>query len=183
MAKTNIVLVGFMGTGKTAVAQKIADILKMYYLDVDNLIEEREQRKIVDIFAASGEEYFRKVERAIVSDISKKENLVAACGGGVVLNKANMDNLHRNGIIICLSARPEIILERTADYRHRPLLNVADPLKQVKQLLEKRARYYAQADVTIDTSDLSIDQVIEQILAIGGVRSMIKNGMQPQNHG
>ena len=89
----NIVLLGFMGTGKTAVAKRLADELKMKYISTDDIIEAREKRSINDIFAEDGESYFRKVEREAVKDVSSEDGAVIAAGGGVVLDAENLKNL------------------------------------------------------------------------------------------
>ncbi len=162
----NIVLVGFMGTGKTIVGKRLAQRLNMEYVDVDELIEQREGRKINDIFAKDGEPYFRKVEKKITKQVSEFENVVIAAGGGVVLDDENIRNLKTKGVLICLSAQPEIILERTKRYVHRPLLNVANPRQSISALLNKRAPYYAKADFCLDTSHLTIEEVVEKIIGI-----------------
>lgn len=162
----NIVLVGFMGTGKTAVGKILAKKLNMQYVDIDQLIEEQEKKKIGEIFAEEGEPYFRKVEKELTRKTSKMDNVVIAGGGGVVLDDRNISDLKNKGILICLSAEPEIILERTKKYTHRPLLNVPDPVQEITNLLDKRAEYYAKVDHQIDTSYLSIEQVVERVTAI-----------------
>ena len=162
----NIYLVGFMGTGKTAVGRELAKRLNREFLDLDSLIEEREKRKITEIFAKDGEPYFRRIEKEVLFEESLKEGMIFGCGGGIVLDNQNIQRMKETGVIICLMARPEIILERTRDYRHRPLLNVENPLKRIKELLDFRRPYYRKADYTIDTSDLEIKEVVEKILEI-----------------
>lgn len=162
----NIVLVGFMGAGKTAVGKALAGRLNRHFSDLDDEIESSEKRLISAIFQESGEAAFREIEKKCVKYISKRKNLVIACGGGVVLDKENMENLQRNGIMIYLKASPEVIYERTKDYQHRPLLQVADAKKQITELLQVREPLYAQADFTVDTSEKTIIQVVEEILRI-----------------
>ncbi|MCM8765441.1 MAG: shikimate kinase [Candidatus Omnitrophica bacterium] len=162
----NIILVGFMGTGKTVVAQELARRLKREYVSLDELIEEREKRPITKIFAESGENYFRDVESQVVKEISDRENLVIDAGGGVVIREENVKNLKKNGVLICLKASPEVIFKRTKNYTHRPLLNVTQPLERIKELLKIREPYYACADYFIDTSEVSISEVVEKILEI-----------------
>ncbi|MDD5746661.1 MAG: shikimate kinase [Candidatus Omnitrophica bacterium] len=160
----NIALVGFMGTGKTTVAQETARILHAGYVDLDDCIEKREGLAIVDIFKKKGEAYFRSVEKSVVRDIAGKPGHVIACGGGVMLDPDNIEALKQTGVVICLEATPEIILERTRAYAHRPLLNVPDPKATIEELLNKRRPFYAQADYTIDTSALTVDTVVEKIV-------------------
>lgn len=162
----NIILVGFMGTGKTAVGKELAKKLKMKFIDMDDIIKKREGMKISDIFEQKGEPYFRDVEKEVAREVSKQSNLVIAAGGGAVIDKENIKNLKSNGIMICLNASPDKILERTKRYAHRPLLNVPEPSKRVWELLAKRAQYYARADYQIDTTNLTIDEVVQKILKI-----------------
>ncbi len=162
----NIVLIGFMGTGKTTIAAKLSLRLNMRYVSTDDLIEKREKRTINEIFTNSGEEYFRNVESEIVREISGDDGQVIDCGGGAVIREENVANLKSSGIIVCLTADPEVIMERTKKYKHRPLLNVEDPKRKIIDLINKRRPYYAKADHFMDTGRLTIDQVIEKIAEI-----------------
>jgi len=164
--KKNIALVGFMGAGKTVVGKALARHLGMIFVDSDESIVEKERRSINDIFAKDGEPYFRKVEKEVIKEISQRDGLVIACGGGVVLDKDNMSNLHRNGVVIYLQTSADVIFERTKNYDHRPLLNVENPKKQIEDILKTRAPFYSQAEYTIDTSKLTIDEVVNKILEI-----------------
>jgi len=160
----NIVLVGFMGTGKTAVGKQLAKKLDMRYVNTDNLIEAREDMPINEIFAKKGEPHFRKIEKEVVKDVAAAGGQVIATGGGVVLDNENMDNLKNNGVIICLNATPEDILKRTRSYADRPLLNVPDPLAKIKELLSAREPYYKKADHQIDTSGKSVREVVGEVV-------------------
>ncbi|MFH1201861.1 MAG: shikimate kinase [Candidatus Omnitrophota bacterium] len=162
----NIYLIGFMGTGKTAVGKALAKRLNLKFLDLDSLIEEKEGLKITEIFSQKGEPYFRKVEKGVVKEISQKSGLVVGCGGGVVLDNENLDNLKKTGIIVCLKASPRVILSRTKDTRYRPLLDVLDPKAKIAELLNLREPFYAKADYQIDTSSLTIDEVVANILRL-----------------
>lgn len=162
----NIVLVGFMGTGKNVVGKRLARSLKMKYVSTDDIIEQKEKRAIKDIFASDGEPYFRKVEKEAVKEVSSMKNTVIAAGGGAVLDSENIENLKRGGILICLNATPEDILERTKSYTHRPLLNVPDPLGKIRELLERRSPYYAKADYQVETSGKDLDKIVEEIKGI-----------------
>jgi len=159
----NIALVGFMGTGKTTIACMLAEKFNAEFVDIDQLIEARQQMRIVDIFAEKGEVFFRKIEKEVVAEISLHQNKIISCGGGVVLDVDNIANLKQNGIVICLQANPEVIIERTKDYAHRPLLNVPKPEEKIRELLNIREIYYAKADYTVDTSSLSKMQVVDKI--------------------
>ena len=160
----NIVLIGFMGTGKSAIGKKLAQRLRMGYLDTDELIEKREKRKIFQIFQEKGEGYFRKVETQVVKEVASRDNNVIATGGGVVLKEENVAALRKNGLIICLSADPETIWRRTANDSKRPLLEGKDPRKRIEDLLKTRKPYYQKADFTIETSKLSDEEVVERII-------------------
>ena len=162
----NIVLVGFMGTGKTAVAKAAAEALEREYVSVDELIVAREKRAINDIFSEEGEPYFRKVEKEVVKEISLRTGLVVDTGGGVVLDAENMEALRRNGVVICLWADAHAIRQRTMEHGHRPLLNVEDPEKKIKELLDYRKPFYQKADFHVDTTDLDIGAVVERIKGI-----------------
>ena len=159
----NIYLVGFMGTGKTSVGKALAKKKEWCFVDLDELIELKERRLIWEIFAKEGEPYFRKVEKLVLKEVAKEKNFVVACGGGIVIDKANIKTMKASGEIICLAATPEVILKRTSAYRHRPLLNVANPKKQIELLLKLRAPYYALADKTINTSKISVKEAAENI--------------------
>lgn len=162
----NIYLVGFMATGKTAVGKELAGKKKWQFVDLDGLIELREKRTIADIFSQEGEPYFRRVESRVLKEVAGEKKFVVACGGGIVINKENIKLMKETGILICLTAAPEVILRRTGGSSHRPLLNVSSPKKQIELLLKLRAPYYAQADKTIDTSKLSVKEVVAKIIKI-----------------
>ncbi|MFH1848319.1 MAG: shikimate kinase [Candidatus Omnitrophota bacterium] len=164
--KTNIVLVGFMGTGKNAVGEELARCLNMEFADTDDLIERQERWAIVDIFAKFGEAYFREAEKRAVKEASSMNNTVIATGGGVVLDEENIKILKEKGTVVCLSADADTIYKRTKKYKHRPLLNVGDPVEKIKELLDLRAPFYAKADHQVDTTGLSVEQVARKIIEI-----------------
>jgi shikimate kinase len=159
----NIVLVGFMGTGKTTIATQLANKLGMRYVSTDGLIEKREKRTINEIFTKEGEDYFRDVESEVIREVSGSDGLVIDTGGGVVLREDNLANLKSTGVVICLTADEDTVMARTKKYKHRPLLNVEDPKLKIRTLLAKRAPFYAKADHCIDTGKLTMRQVIEKI--------------------
>lgn len=164
----NIVLIGFMGTGKTTVATAVANRLKMKYVSTDDLIEKKEKRTINEIFTDSGEDYFRDVETAVIRDVSCRDGLVIDTGGGAVLREGNIELLKSGGVVICLAADENTVMERTKKYKHRPLLNVEDPQRKIRDLLAKRAPLYARADHMVDTGNLTIRQAVERVVEIAG---------------
>jgi len=168
----NIYIVGFMGVGKTAVGRELARQKQWRFVDLDELIELREKRPIREIFAQEGEPYFRRIEKGILKEVAREKNFVVACGGGIVIKPENIQVMRETGKIICLNASPKVILKRTSGCGHRPLLNVPHPEKQIELLLKLRAPYYAQADLTIDTSELSVPEVAEKI--IKGIKTQVK---------
>ncbi|MDD2703573.1 MAG: shikimate kinase, partial [Candidatus Omnitrophica bacterium] len=111
-----------------------------------------------------GESYFRRIEKQVLEEISGKDSQVVSCGGSIVIDAQNIKTMKDTGIIICLTASTEAIHERTKRFSHRPLLNVPNSREKIEDLLKTRAPYYAQADFTVDTSDLTLDQVVERIM-------------------
>ena len=160
----NIVLVGFMGTGKNAVGKMLARRLGIDYIDTDDLIEKDQGMKIKDIFEKKGEPYFREVEKKIIKGVCQKQDQVIAAGGGAVIFDENMENFKKSGIIVCLTARPEVIYQRTKKTCLRPLLNVEDPLRKIRELLKEREPFYAKADFFVDTSDLTVEKITDKII-------------------
>jgi shikimate kinase len=162
----NISLIGFMGTGKSTVGQKLADRLDYQFVDLDEEIVKEDGREIPAIFAEDGEEYFRDVETKVTEKIGSKDDQVIATGGGVVLREENIANLKQNGSLILLEATPTEIYERTKDDGNRPLLEVDDPLAKIESLLEERRENYQCTKYQIDTTSLDIDGVVEEVLRI-----------------
>jgi shikimate kinase len=162
----NIYLVGFMATGKTCVGRELAAKKKMHFIDLDELIELKEKRTISDIFARDGEPCFRRIEKRTLKEVAREKNFVVACGGGIVIDPENIKVMKEDGVIVCLTAKSEAILKRTAGLSHRPLLNVCDPKAQIEHLLKLRAPFYARADHAIDTSKLSVGQVVQKIIGV-----------------
>jgi shikimate kinase len=162
----NIVLTGFMGTGKTAVGRELARLLSMRLVDIDSEIEAERNMKITDIFKNYGEPYFRDLETGMIVRYAKEKNLIISTGGGAVLRDENMAALRKNGMVFCLHAAPETILLRTGRSDDRPLLNVEDPLTKIRELLNGRMPFYEKAGVMIDTDEKTPLQVAEEIAAI-----------------
>lgn len=161
----NIVLTGFMGTGKTAVSRELSRLTGFRGVDVDSEIEKSSGMKISEIFARLGEPRFRQMETDEIKKLSVGKNLIIATGGGAVLKEENMAAMREGGgVVVCLTATPETVLERTSGNSERPLLQVEDPLGKIREMLEKRKPFYEKADVIIDTEGKSPLRVAEEIL-------------------
>ncbi len=160
----NIVLIGFMGTGKTAVGELVASRLGRPFLDTDAIIERLAGRPIPRIFAEDGEAAFRRLEAQAVAEATARGGSVIATGGGIVLSRENMDRLRRDGLIVALHADPQSILARVGGGGTRPLLG-DDPEGSVRRLLEERAPLYQAADLIVETSALSVAAAAERVIA------------------
>jgi shikimate kinase len=166
--KSNIALIGFMGTGKTEVGRLLAERLGKDFIEVDELIEKTAGKAIPEIFQQDGEIAFRELEIEATQEAAERKNAVIACGGGVVLNQINIDRLRKRGVIIYLTASPETILQRTvSDRGERPLLVADDKESRVRKLLDYRQPFYERAaDITMNTSDLDVDGVVGKIVSV-----------------
>ena len=159
----NIVLIGFMGTGKSSVGKILAKRLNRTWVDIDLRIEESHNRKIADIFEKEGEAHFRTLEKEMVRQTAAGKNLVITTGGGAVLDAENMKHLKANGVVVALLATAETIYQRVKDSRHRPLLKSDDRLGEIRRMLESRGPLYAKADITFHTDGKTSPQVAAAI--------------------
>lgn len=162
----NIVLAGFMGTGKTSVGRRLASHLRMRFVDTDSEIERDNRRQITDIFEEDGEDVFRQLETEVIRKVSKFYNYVISIGGGVVLKEANISMLKENGVIFCLTATPEEIYKRVRHHTHRPLLQTPDPMETIRTILAERRPFYDKADYIVDTTGRSFDEIVPHIKGI-----------------
>jgi len=161
----NIVLVGFMGTGKTTVGELLAKQTGMPLLDMDSLIVERAGKSINDIFAQDGEPHFRRMERELVMELSSSQGHVISTGGGIVLNPDNIADFEKTGLVVCLLASPEIILDRVRHDTARPLL-AGDKETKIIELLESRKTLYEAVTHKIDTDGLNPEAIAERIIRL-----------------
>lgn len=162
----NIVLIGFMGTGKSTVTRYLKQMLAMEEADVDAMIVEDQKMAIKDIFAAYGEEYFRNCESEAIIRLQSCRQTIISCGGGAVIREENVKNLKKAGPIVLLTARPETILARVKNSDERPVLNGNMNVEFIKELMEKREAYYKRAaDVIIETDGKSVQQICEDLVA------------------
>lgn len=160
----NIVLVGFMGSGKTSVGQELAARLGRELVDTDDLVEDAVGRPIAEIFQQVGEGAFREIEAQAVRDAASRRAVVVATGGGVVLRPDNMTLLKATGVVVLLATTPQAVYARVADETHRPLLQVADPVARIAEMMRDRADAYGQADRQVDTVGKSIVEVADGVL-------------------
>jgi shikimate kinase len=164
----SIVLIGFMGSGKTVVGQEIARRLGRPFVDTDTLVEEAAGMRVTEIFARFGEAHFRALERDTIAKVCAScaaRDAVVATGGGAMLDPENRRRLGEIGPIVCLDADVDSILQRVGGDTARPLLRGADVRARVRALLEERERVYAMADHRVDTSGRSVAAVADAVLA------------------
>lgn len=160
----NIILTGFMGTGKSAVARHLAHLLNRPHIDTDTLIETRHGRTIPQIFAQSGEAAFRAMEQAIALELANREGLVISTGGKLMLDPVNAAALEQNGRVFCLTATPEEIYSRLSkgEIPNRPLLAGPNPAQQIAELLGERREGYGRFEQI--ATDGKTPQQIAQLL-------------------
>lgn len=164
MAK-NIVLIGFMGTGKSSTGYRVAQKMKRDFIDTDREIERITGMPISRLFKLHGEIRFRSEEELVTKKLKDRNNIVIATGGGIILNPNNMGYLKQNGIIICLDASPEDIFARVSRKKGvRPLLRTNFSIDGIRQLLKDREGLYSCADFRIDTSGRDINEVVDDII-------------------
>jgi len=166
--KSNIALIGFMAVGKSAVGQILARNTGKTLIEIDALIEQKTGKPISRIFREEGEIAFREYEIEVIKENFTRKNLVLACGGGVVLNKINIDRLKQESVTVWLKASVESILERLKNSGEtRPLISSKNREKEVRSLLDFRLPYYERsADLQVDTTGLTIERVEEKIQAM-----------------
>ncbi|MCX7706496.1 MAG: 3-dehydroquinate synthase [Anaerolineae bacterium] len=162
----NIILTGFMGTGKTSIGRYVARQMGRPFVDLDDVIAKRAGKPIPRIFAEDGEPAFRALEAAICAELREPSGLVVATGGGAVVNAANREALAAGGIVICLDADPQVILARVGNGSDRPMLAGEDRLARIKALLAQRATAYAAIPHHLDTTHLSIPAAAERVMGI-----------------
>jgi shikimate kinase len=162
----NIALIGFMAVGKSAVGRKLARRLQRQFVDLDKTIEKSEGIKVRDIFDNKGEAYFRQLEKQTLARVLQENRQVIATGGGVVLDEGNLRVLQERSLVVYLTANTATIVRRAGSGKQRPLLMATDKAQRIDELLQQRRRFYTKADIEIDTSDLTVDEVVEKIIAL-----------------
>lgn len=165
MSKKNIILIGFMGTGKTVTGRALAEQTGMELVDMDSIIEERAGKPISEIFATDGEPAFRTMERELAHELSQREGLIISTGGGVVLNPENIADFEKSGLVVCLTASPEVIFQRLENDTTRPLLS-GNKKEQISGILETRKPLYDAIEHQIDGDILGPQDRADAILKL-----------------
>lgn len=159
----NLYLVGFMATGKSTVGRSLASRFGYHFYDSDAEIEHRQKKSVPEIFEQEGEEAFRRYEREFIESGHPDSRCVVACGGGLVTRPGMTDLLKRKGVVICLFATPQTILQRTQGNRNRPLLDVDDPEKRIRDLMAEREPFYRKAGTMVLTDNRGLADVVEHL--------------------
>lgn len=165
MKKHNIILIGFMGAGKTTIGRRLSYVVKQPFLDMDQYIETKEGREIKQIFEKEGEASFRRIETESLEKIKNdRTNYVISTGGGLPIQVDNQKILSEMGLVFYLRVQPETIFERLQEDTKRPLLQVDDPEKKIREMLEQRNPIYEQlADYIIDVDEKSFKEILQEI--------------------
>lgn len=165
MTKTNIILTGFMGTGKSTIGQLVATELERQFIDMDTVIEARQGRPISQIFAEAGEPYFRQIEANLCQELAEREGLVVATGGGALVSERNLRVMESSGLVICLDCEPAVLWQRIGHSEDRPMLAERDDrrLARLAALLEKRTPAYARVKYHLDVSHLSPEEAAKRV--------------------
>ncbi|GKH33738.1 chorismate mutase [Muricomes sp. OA1] len=161
----NIVLIGFMGAGKSTVSDYLSTMFAMRIVEMDQVIADREEMSIPDIFATYGEEYFREQETKLLIELQNKKNTIISCGGGAALRAENVAEMKKNGRVVLLTASPETVYERVKDSDDRPVLKENNNVEFIADLMEnRREKYEAAADIVIQTDNKTVLQVCEELI-------------------
>ena len=168
MDSRNLVLIGFMGTGKSTVGRILAAQRRLRYRDTDYEIERRAGCSIADFFATRGEAAFRQLERDVIADLARPRGIVLATGGGAALDPVNAACLRAGGLVVLLRATPDAILRRVGDTRNRPLLaESSDPQATIRELLEQRDPAYREAaHCSVETTNRVMSDVAASVLML-----------------
>lgn len=161
----NIVLIGFMGTGKSTISAKLKELTDMQEIDMDEQISLNEGMSIPQIFEQYGEEYFRDLESAMLKELTEQKKLIVSCGGGVVLRERNRGLMKNLGAVVLLTAKPETVFERVRYSKNRPILNGNMNVEFIKELMDKRReKYLAAAEIIIETDGKEAAEICGEIL-------------------
>jgi len=164
--KRNIILTGFMGSGKTSVGKELAWLLNVDFFDSDEILASLAGMSVSEIFSYFGEDYFRSRETEVLENLGKKTpgSCAVSTGGGAVLRAGNLNALRENGIIICLDVSAEEAYSRIKGMNDRPLLQVENPLEKIEELLQERRPFYLQADLCLSTTGKTVQEIALEII-------------------
>lgn len=161
----NIVLIGFMGAGKSTISNYLSTLFAMDVVEMDEIIAKREGMSISDIFEVHGEQYFRDAETNLLIEMQSKTNVVISCGGGTPLRECNVVEMKKNGKVVLLTAQPATIYERVKDEHNRPLIENNKTVGFISDLMEKRReKYEAAADIIITTDGKTTLEICEELV-------------------
>lgn len=155
---------GFMGVGKSAIGRRLAAELSMKFMDSDTCIEKAKGKSVAEIFETEGEARFREYERAFIDTGHPDGGCVVSCGGGLVIQPGMKERLKEKGVVVCLFAPVESIIERTSRNKNRPLLNVENPEERIRALLAEREPVYMEAGICISTEGRTIHEVVRHVV-------------------
>lgn len=164
MIMRNIILTGFMGTGKSTLGRHLAVRMGYRFRDLDEMIVVHENMSVSEIFKQKGEPHFRALETSLIRGISEDQGIVLSTGGGAVISPENRSMLRKMGIVVNLCASPAALLERLSGENERPLLKGAKDTATVVRMLQERETCYADADIRIDTTDKKMEDVADEIM-------------------
>ncbi len=159
-----VFLVGFMGSGKTRIGQLLSKRMGWSWLDLDDRIVEVAGKSIPDIFAQEGETAFRKMERQCLQETLSAESLVVSCGGGIVTQPDNLQDLLNQQRVVCLRIQPETVFRRVGNDPRRPLLQGSDSMGQIRKLMQEREAYYQKFPFQVDVDKCRASEVADQIV-------------------
>lgn len=161
----NIILIGFMGTGKTTVSRHLSGALAKKCIDMDHIIEETEGISISEIFEKYGEEHFRNLETELLSKLQGRTNTVVSCGGGIILREENIKKMQKIGKIVLLTANADTVLKRIKNNSKRPILQDNKKIENIKKLMDQRCNQYKEAaDLVVETDGKTVSQICKDIV-------------------
>lgn len=161
----NIVLIGLMGAGKTAIGRRLANRLDLPFTDADTEIECAAGKSISDIFAEHGEAHFREGERKVIERLLNEGTQVLATGGGAYMNEQTRTCIAKHGISVWLKADLDVLLSRVLRRNHRPLLKTGDPKAVMRNLMEQRYPVYGEADIAVQSRDVPHEVIVDEIVS------------------
>ena len=165
MSGNNVILIGFMGSGKTTIAKYLSEAHGLELVEMDAQISEREGRNIPEIFAQSGETYFRDLETGLLKELQLRKNMVVSCGGGVPLRIENVSEMKKIGRIVLLEVSPQTVFQRVRNDMERPLLGGRNHLEGIEALMqERKLKYEAASDFVVSADNRTVEDIGEEIV-------------------